>query len=519
MRGVVFRLPADTEADAVMSEIGNLLRLRVEPTVAVRRVHLDTFDWRLWHAGGQLVFEQAHGHGWLLWSGDEESGSCVMPAAEPPRRGADLPDSLAGRRIAALIEPRALLALGMSSLQRRSSTVVDARDKSVARLTLEETVNLDADDRPAGSPIAYLRLDGLTGFESEYARVKKVLRSELGLEPAADDDLARAAGLRGRTPGDYSSKVAIPLVPDEPAEGAVRQILGALLHTVVVNTPGASRDLDSEFLHDLRVAVRRARSLLGQLKRTMPTELRERFGAELRWLGSVTGPTRDLDVYLIELNALIAEAGLADPAVLAPFLELLRQRREQARHAMVEALGGDRFNRLVDDLRGAIAEPISATQAPHGSLPVAEVARTRIRRALDRVVRRGAVLGPGSPLSAFHRLRIDAKNLRYLLELFADLLPAESAATQVKALKQLQDVLGGLQDVAVQRTRLAGFAEELAADGSGPAATLLAMGRLTVALDAREASNRAAFHDRFARFACAGGRAGWDELLDTERTR
>ncbi len=513
MREVVFTLPVEVSAAAVLADIGARLPLLVGPVDAVRCVHLDTFDWRLWRAGDRLVFEHTRGGGRLLWRGDGETTATVMPAAEPPVRGADLPNTLAGQRIATLIERRALLALGVSNTMRQASVVLDRRDKAVARLTLDQTVDLDAYDRPAGSPGARLRLEGLTGFDSDHSRVAEILRSELGLDADADDELARTAGARGRTPGDYSSKVAIPLQPDEPAQAAVRRMLEALLDTVVVNAPGASADLDPEFLHDLRVAVRRTRSLLGQLKRSVPARVRERLDAELRWLGSVTGPVRDLDVYLIELDGIVGEAELA------PFLELLHKRRERARHDLVEAIAGNRFARVVADWRAASADPFAASEAPDGGRRVAEVARKRIRSALARVMNRGSELGPDSPLPAFHRLRIDAKKLRYLLELFAALFPEKRTAALVKVLKRLQDVLGGLQDVAVQRTRLAGLAEEMAAASPAPAATLLAMGRLTVELDTREASHRAAFRDVFARFDSAERRARWAELLESERTR
>ncbi len=518
MHDVVFSLPAGMSAEAVVSEIGGHVRLCVEPTTALRRVHLDTFDWRLWSAGGRLAFEHVHDGGRLLWSGDRESQASVVPAVEPPRCGADLPDTIAGRRIATLIEPRALLPLGVVAGQRRAGTVLDRRDKAVARLSVDETVGLGPDDQPSGATIAHLRLEGLTGFDGERDRVAALLRSVLGLERADDDELSRAASARGRKPGDYSSKVAVPLRPEEPIEGAVRRMLGALLDTVVANAPGASQDLDPEFLHDLRVAGRRSRSIIGQLEPFVPADFCQRLTAELRWLGSVTGPVRDLDVFLIELDGLVGESRLTDCVALAPFLELLHRRRARAQHELVEAVSGDRFARLATDWRAAIAEPFALSQVPKGGRPVAGVARKRIRRALHRVMRRGTELAAASPLPEFHRLRIDAKKLRYLLELFAALLPERKAASRVKVLKRLQDVLGGLQDVSVQRTRIDSCAAELASTEPTPAATLLAMGRLTVALDAREAAHRAAFHDRFAGFQSTDGRASWNDLLNPEWT-
>lgn len=513
MAGVIYRLPAGASADAVISELGGSVRLRTQPCTRLRRLHLDTFDWRLWRAGGELVFEHTHGAGRLLWSGTPATAPCVMPATRPPVRGGDLPQTLAGRRIASLIGPRVVLPLGASNGLRRAGAVLDSRDKVVVRLTVDESSVLDGDDRPVGSTETVLCLEGLVGFEAERDRVAELLASALGVEPSHDDRLQRAAAARGRAPGDYSSKLAIPLDPDDPTETAVRRILAALLETATVNAPHAGDDRDPEFLHDLRVAVRRARSVLGQLKRAVPPELRESLGGDLRWLGSLTGPARDLDVFTIEFEDLAVEAQITDPSALEPFRDLLQHRRKEARDALQEGLSGPRFGEVIRGWRAAVAEPFAVGAGPDSARPAAVVARERIRRALDRVIRRGTALGPASPLASFHVLRIDAKKLRYLLEVFAALLPDERAAAQVKALKRLQDVLGMLQDVSVQRARVRAFADELAARRPAPAATLLALGRMTVALDARESASRASFHDRFAGFADSDARTHWDELL------
>ena len=70
------------------------------------------------------------------------------------------------------------------------------------------------------------------------------------------------------------------------------------------NEPGVRADIDSEFLHDYRVAVRRTRSALSQIKDVLPEDKVEHFKTEFGWLGQMTGPTRDLDVYLLQFEHL-----------------------------------------------------------------------------------------------------------------------------------------------------------------------------------------------------------------------
>ena len=68
-----------------------------------------------------------------------------------------------------------------------------------------------------------------------------------------------AAG--NRIPGDSSSKLLVDLEPEQRADSAVRTILLELLTAIEANIDGTIDDLDAKFLHDLRVACRRTRTV------------------------------------------------------------------------------------------------------------------------------------------------------------------------------------------------------------------------------------------------------------------
>ena len=63
-----------------------------------------------------------------------------------------------------------------------------------------------------------------------------------------------------------SAKLDVPLDPSMRTDAALRRILVALLAAMRANEDGTRRDLDPEYLHDFRVAIRRTRSCLGQVK-------------------------------------------------------------------------------------------------------------------------------------------------------------------------------------------------------------------------------------------------------------
>ena len=117
------------------------------------------------------------------------------------------------------------------------------------------------------------------------------------------------------------------------------------------------------------------------------------------------------------------------------------------------------------------------------------------------MVRRGARLSDPPPAEDLHRLRIDAKKLRYLLEFFGGLYAEKTVARLVKELKLFQDILGGSNDMAVQQRHLAVFAETLMAEGSTRAGTVFAMGRLADTMAERQEVFVKAFAARFHLFA------------------
>lgn len=142
----------------------------------------------------------------------------------------------------------------------------------------------------------------------------------------------------------------------------------------------------------------------------------------------------------------------------------------------------------------------------NAAVPIGDLADARISHVARRVIRDGRRIRTETPAEALHDLRKRCKELRYLLEFFSSLYPPAPLARLLPALKDLQDNLGEIQDTQVQLQRIEEFAAELLASEEAPVATLLAVGRLVAALDAQQQRSRAAFPDRFARFASGKNR-------------
>jgi CHAD domain-containing protein len=340
-----------------------------------------------------------------------------------------------------------------------------------------------------------------------------------GVSHASHSVFTAALTALGRHPADYSSSVEAEITATMPAPVAVARLLLRLLDTLELNVDGVLRDIDTEFLHDLRVAVRRTRSAIKLLGAVLPADLAEHFKGEFKWLGDVTTPVRDLDVHLLGFDALTGQLVAASPADLEPLRAFLAKRRAREFRRLAAALRGPRFRAITDDWRKALLE-IRDVEGPRRRRPSAvALALSTTGRSFRRVVAQGGAITTDSPPESLHDLRKRAKELRYLLEFFAPLHDPVAYRKVVSDLKQLQDCLGEFQDSEVQRHEIRDLADAMLADSmlagrAAPTATLLAMGEIAAKLALSQAEARAEFAVRFARFAGPVGRERVRVLLE-----
>jgi CHAD domain-containing protein len=260
---------------------------------------------------------------------------------------------------------------------------------------------------------------------------------------------------------------------------------------MLANEKGLREARDHEFLHDYRVALRRTRTALGQLPGVFPAGEVDAFRRELGWLGQVTGPRRDHDVLVECLDGYLKDLPPWVRDDLSPLRRFIIEREAQEQEELVAALDSDRYRRLVQGWGRFLGRSRAASPVPpNAARPISALAGERLVKASRKVESRAQAIEPASPAAQIHRLRIAAKKLRYLLELFGSLYPRREVDRLVKAFKGLQDVLGAHNDLATQKRSLAAFAEELAASGTSPAAPFLAVGYLLARLDDRQAQVR-----------------------------
>jgi CHAD domain-containing protein len=477
----------DVEAVEAALQPQFVLAAGAERTVS--HTWLDTFDWRLHSAGISLDYFD---DGPLILQFPDGS-RCEGPQPRKwPALLQDLPPGRLRDALAPVVVLRALMPVVTVRQALWESRVLNSDQKTVARLLAEST-----DDGTSA-----LQIQPLRGYDVDGDRIARLLGRVDGLTAATTTPYDDVLTLATRRPSDDDQ--AAPLRPETPAPAAIAAILAQLASVIDDNIAGTIAAIDTEFLHDLRVAVRRSRSVLKLAGDVLPGNLAEQFKPEFKWLGDLTTPVRDLDVYLLELDNMAARLTSADPRDLDPFRSFLVRHRATERRRLVRGLRSPRFQQVMSDWRAALAQ---VTAEVNGGPAAGALARQRIERAFRNVVRRGKRITADSPSEKVHELRKRCKELRYLLELFRPLCADGPYRPLIKELKALQDTLGEFQDGEVQRESVREFAGAMMQQGAAPPATVLAMGELAAQLDAHQLNARGALVGRLRPFLSDENRA------------
>ncbi len=494
-------------AQAVADALAGEFAVAIGATESVARLYLDTFDGLLHDKRLGVRWERGH---LALHRRGADLPSLTARCAEPtgPLLVPDIPPGELRDALAAVIGVRALLPRARVRIAAQPVAVLDELEKTVARIVLEtpELISSSGSARPLTARVG---VQGVRGYDAELGRVRDTLTRELSLEHATvslEDEAVSAAGGR---PEGVSATLDVGLSVSARADAAAVAVLRRLLQIMDDTLPGTLADIDSEFLHDYRVSVRRTRSVLRELRDAFPPAELDAMRDEFRWLQAVTGDARDLDVYVLDFESMRTLVPPSMRGDLDPLLTVLRSRRLVAHAEMARALRSDRAQALRREwealLEGLTERTVEGR--PDATRAIAAVAGDRIARVYRRMVRMGRAIGPDSPASDYHELRKKGKELRYLLELFgAPLFDPDVVKPMIKTLKGLQDVLGRHQDREVQVTMLRSLRDEISAFPGGPAA-LMAMGVLVERLEDDAAAARAEFESVFGPFASHAARA------------
>ena len=497
-----FIIPENLCFEDLQSTLQKNTRVLTEPSRTVYRTYYDSFDWRLYVDDSLLEDSRDGNDHTLVWRTLKGTHRCPrLKLNKAPRFVTDLPPGPFRNCIEPVLEMRELVQKFRIRSRTNTLRILNKDEKTVARLVIEENT------LPRQKGVRSGKLDNraviipVRGFPKPCKALAKLLQKQ-GLSPAEDDLMLAVLSTFGETPGSYSSKLNLKLDPDMRADQASKLILQRLLDIMLQNEAGTRTGTDTEFLHDFRVAIRRTRSALSQIKAVFPKRTVDRYKTEFAWLGQMTSPSRDLDVYLLNFDEYRDSLPATSQADIEPLRTFLIRHQKTENKNLVKALNSARYSRLIKSWSDFLEQPANERSTlKNAGRPVIEVACNRIWRVYRGTIREGNAIHKESPAEALHDLRKTCKKLRYLMEFFQSLYPSGEIKELIRVLKTLQDNLGNFQDYEVQVITLKIFSHQMVAEGTVPPDTLLAMGMLIDGLERRQHQAREEFAGRFAGFS------------------
>jgi len=484
-----FNLPANLTIKKFLEQLNKVIDFQITTQQYTITTFYDSFDWRLYNADMICEFNHSQTSSNLRLI-DQNSGEIIalQEMQDIPSFSAQFPEGRLKTYLEYKLEMRALLPLTQLPHEVYRINILNKDQKIILRIQIDEYEILTN----------RVHLQPLKGYEKATKKVSDLLQKSLQLKPVHCTALNAALKQQHRKPKDYSSKLVIKLKPDMRADKASKVIFGHLLQAMQVNEAGTIADTDTEFLHDFRVAVRRTRACLNQMKNILPSTAIKEHSAFFAWLGQITGPTRDLDVYLLNYEQYKSALPPSLREDIIPLYAFLKEKQIYAQKELAEKLQSSKYSKQLTAWEHYLKEPL-AEQEKGKSLTIKEQADQRIWKVYKRVLREGHAIKESSPAEALHDLRKTCKKLRYLMEFFQSLYHEDNIKTLIKALKKFQSVLGDFQDYEIQELKLKQYSQEMK-DNNVSTNTFLSMGVLIQYLDTMRYAARKDFAKQFDLF-------------------
>lgn len=505
-----FEFPADLTVENFIVKLGHEAVTQLVSRQSSHKIYYDSFDWRLYSNAISCELNQTKSGSSCIFKSIEDDQIIADSALKKiPLFAKEFEPGKIRDVLTPLLDMRALLPVCTLDCEIYHLNIINKDQKTILRLFIEEYVQFNS----------RVLLQPIRGYDKAAEQIVEVLTTTMGLKTVVDKSLLLTAlQVEGRRPKDYSSKLNINLDPGMRADIAAKYIYSHLLKTIKVNEQGTIANTDSEFLHDFRVAVRRTRAGLSQIKSILPANTGAYYADFFSWLGQVTGPTRDLDVYLLNFEHYKSSLPESIREDLNPLYDFLLAKQQKAQKELAKRLQSAKYLSILAEWEQYLKEPsCKRPLEQNAGLTIKELADRRISKIFTRVLNEGEAITDLSPSEALHDLRKSCKKLRYLMEFFQSLYPEQEIRSLIKNLKELQDVLGDFQDYAVQEQNLKLFSEEMMALGTH-ANTFLAMGVLVQDLDVRKWRARKDFASRFEDFKQERNRAAFKSLFASSKT-
>lgn len=458
---------------------------------------LDTFDGEL-IKNSKLLFQNEYGlqlidimSGKIISQSGKAAGLCRDEIEPGPVQS----------NIGPISKLRALIPGTTVELAIETASMLDDEQKTVARLQCYQF-----NHRKGAATLLITR--SLRGYNEEFEALSKIIEAHGG---TAATSLASALKINI---SDYNPKPDVALDPAAPIYQSAKAIIATFINVARQNEPGIIADIDTEFLHDYRVSLRKVRSVISLFKGVYSPDETDRLKNEFADLMQITGRLRDLDVYLLERSYYYSLVPPSTHEGIDIMFETFMEERTQLHKHIKKSLKNKDYKKRIDKL---------STQCIEGKWEKGDTwqqstlafGSAAILKRYNKVCRIARTIDETTPDDVVHELRIHCKKLRYLMEFFTPLFDKKQIKTLIKSLKILQDNLGNFNDFSVQQESLAAFLDTFSHTSKKSIKVAEGIGGLIAMLNHLQKEEKGKVMDNFALFDSEETKTLFHDLFST----
>ena len=423
-------IPENQSISALVSKLQETFPVKVQAESVHHRVFYDTFDWRLHKNGSALEVHDDGRSNRIYWRADKDGKLKIQLGLKKiPRLAAGLPACEFRQQLQSVVSVRELLPQIKLRIKRQSLAVLDENKKIVVRLNFDVYWYNPTKLKAARVLTQRLTIKTVKGYAKDYQWVEDFflnLPLAIPLQSVQDNVMKLALIATGVRTDEYSTRLYLRLDPETPAEQVFQGILLQLLEIIRQNTSGSVRGRDTEFMHDYRVAIRKIRVALKQLEQLQPQAVITEYKHFFSTLGKLSNPVRDLDILLQQLGNYQADFDTSGWQHLQALRDYLLLSRAEAQKKFVEETKSSHYRKTIKQLRDYLADPDTENFAPDKlGKEVYKLSDELLWGYNQKMLKQGKGITDDSDADTLHELRKTSIKLRYLMEFFRGIYPAD----------------------------------------------------------------------------------------------
>ncbi len=414
----------------------------------------DTFEWGMWFGGYLLYSSENIYHLCKLkdgWLGDE---ICSEVTDILPRFKEDFKTGRMQKILTGILGIRGLATVFEGTLNQLQLEIRNDYGKIICRLDCSTISSKRAgNEKP---PYSCCRVTPLMGYEAESGNIIKLL-ARYQTDESQEGPLELLFKQMGRKPCRYTLRPVFGLDFKTPAREATGKIVRSIFSIALSNLPGLLSDIDTEFLHDYRICIRKIRSLLALIKGVYPDGAVSDIRTQLGEMARSTNRLRDLDVYLLARGEYLEMLPpQLRPALYSMFDEVAAERKLEVKNLVLD-IQSAAYQNTIEGIESFFSETEMHGPSLSADIPVGQLVFRQMYRRYKKICRMARAIDAYTADEMLHQLRIECKKLRYLMEFFRELIDDTDIVAMQKILRSLQEILGEFNDTSVQQKTILGY--------------------------------------------------------------